>query len=118
MDYIMDWIETQLDDEAIFPQRLGNFSFTFWLTNDHDHVRFGFLITQGAAFPPNFHDVVKTVLKRLFGVYAHIYHSHFHMIVKLKEEVHLNICFKHFVLFTLVILAGTQVFFPQEDSIL
>ncbi|AQK54732.1 MOB kinase activator-like 2A [Zea mays] len=78
MDYIMDWIETQLDDEAIFPQRLG------------------------AAFPPNFHDVVKTVLKRLFGVYAHIYHSHFHMIVKLKEEVHLNICFKHFVLFTLV----------------
>ncbi|XP_008679030.1 MOB kinase activator-like 1A [Zea mays] len=77
MDYIMDWIETQLDDEAIFPQRLG------------------------AAFPPNFHDVVKTVLKRLFGVYAHIYHSHFHMIVKLKEEVHLNICFKHFVLFTL-----------------
>lgn len=38
MDYIMDWIETQLDDEAIFPQRLGNFSFTFWLTNDHESM--------------------------------------------------------------------------------
>jgi hypothetical protein len=26
VDYLMDWIEIQLDDEAIFPQQLGNFS--------------------------------------------------------------------------------------------
>jgi MOB kinase activator 1 len=58
----------------------------------------------GAPFPPNFRDVVKTIFKRLFRVYAHIYHSHFQMIVKLKEEAHLNTCFKHFTLFTLVIL--------------
>ena len=25
VDYLMDWIEIQLDDEAIFPQQLGNF---------------------------------------------------------------------------------------------
>ncbi|KAG0550751.1 hypothetical protein BDA96_01G364800 [Sorghum bicolor] len=73
----MDWIEIQLDDEAIFPQQLG------------------------APFPPNFLDVVKTIFKRLFRVYAHIYHSHFQMIVKLKEEAHLNTCFKHFVFFAL-----------------
>jgi hypothetical protein len=24
VDYLMDWIEIQLDDEAIFPQQLGN----------------------------------------------------------------------------------------------
>lgn len=56
----------------------------------------------GASFPPNFPDVVKTIFKRLFRVYAHIYHSHFQKIVNLKEEAHLNTCFKHFVLFTWV----------------
>ena len=24
VEYLMDWIEAQLDDESIFPQRLGN----------------------------------------------------------------------------------------------
>uniref|UniRef100_M1CUZ1 Mob1 n=1 Tax=Solanum tuberosum TaxID=4113 RepID=M1CUZ1_SOLTU len=76
VEYLMDWIETQLDDESLFPQRLG------------------------APFPPNFKDVVKTIFKRLFRVYAHIYHSHFQKIVSLKEEAHLNTCFKHFILFT------------------
>lgn len=27
VDYLMDWIETQLDDESIFPQKLGMLSF-------------------------------------------------------------------------------------------
>lgn len=27
VEYLMDWIETQLDDESIFPQRLGNLWF-------------------------------------------------------------------------------------------
>ncbi|KAL6547717.1 MOB kinase activator 1A [Orobanche hederae] len=76
VEYLMDWIETQLDDESIFPQKLG------------------------APFPSNFREVVKTIFKRLFRVYAHIYHSHFQKIVSLKEEAHLNTCFKHFILFT------------------
>ncbi|KAG5596072.1 hypothetical protein H5410_037304 [Solanum commersonii] len=76
VDYLMGWIETQLDDESIFPQNLG------------------------APFPSNFQDVVKTIFKRLFRVYAHIYHSHFQKIISLKEEAHMNTCFKHFVLFT------------------
>lgn len=54
----------------------------------------------GTPFPTNFKDVVKTIFKRLFRVYAHIYHSHFQKIVSLKEEAHLNTCFKHFILFT------------------
>uniref|UniRef100_A0A0E0H2K7 MOB kinase activator-like 1A n=2 Tax=Oryza TaxID=4527 RepID=A0A0E0H2K7_ORYNI len=76
VEYLMDWIEGQLDDESIFPQKLGT------------------------PFPPNFKEVVKTIFKRLFRVYAHIYHSHFQKIVSLKEEAHLNTCFKHFILFT------------------
>ncbi|KAI9074144.1 hypothetical protein K1719_043915 [Acacia pycnantha] len=76
VEYLKNWIECQLDDESIFPQKIG------------------------APFPPNFIDVVKTIFKRLFRVYAHAYHSHFQKIVSLKEEAHLNACFKHFVLFT------------------
>ncbi|KAL2458802.1 MOB kinase activator-like 1B [Forsythia ovata] len=72
VEYLMDWIEAH---ESIFPQKLG------------------------VPFPPNFQDVVKTISKRLFCVYAHIYHSHFQKIVNLNEEAHLNTCFKHFVLF-------------------
>ncbi|RCV44378.1 hypothetical protein SETIT_9G368700v2 [Setaria italica] len=54
----------------------------------------------GAPFPPNFRDIVKTILKRLFRVYAHIYHSHFQMIMNLEEVKHLNTYFKHFTFFT------------------
>lgn len=57
--------------------------------------------SAGAPFPRNFEeDVVKVIFKRLFRVYAHIYHSHFQKIVSLKEEAHLNTCFKHFIYFT------------------
>ena len=47
-------------------------------------------------------EVTKTIYKRLFRVYAHIYHSHFKQICMLDEEAHLNTCFKHFIFFTLV----------------
>ncbi|PKU78001.1 MOB kinase activator-like 1 [Dendrobium catenatum] len=76
MEYLMDWIEAQLDDESIFPQRIGS------------------------PFPPNFQEIIKTIFKRLFRVYAHIYHSHFQKIIFLKEEAHLNTSFKHFTFFT------------------
>lgn len=108
VEFLMDWIEAQLDDESIFPQKLGilcisgsnrisNFFFYFSVA-----LYFLFFTLSGTPFPPNFRDVVKTIFKRLFRVYAHIYHSHFQMIVSLKEEAHLNTCFKHFILFTCV----------------
>ncbi len=65
----------------------------------------------GAPFPLNFRDVVRTIFKRLFRVYAHIYHSHFQKIVSLKEEAHLNTCFKHFILFTHVPTCPSSFFF-------
>jgi len=43
----------QLDNPALFPQRYG------------------------APFPQQFEPTVRNMLKRLFRVYAHIYHSHF-----------------------------------------
>uniref|UniRef100_A0A0D3EDT1 Mob1/phocein family protein n=1 Tax=Brassica oleracea var. oleracea TaxID=109376 RepID=A0A0D3EDT1_BRAOL len=74
--YLMNWIATQIDNGTIFPQ------------------------TPEATFPANFKDFVKVILKRLFRVYAHIYHCHFQKVVNLKEEAHLNTCFEHLVLFT------------------
>lgn len=125
VEYLMDWIEGQLDDESIFPQKLGNhcLSQTFdvgmvmctleivqalliYLSNfdtTHD-TDMGLIPLPGTPFPPNFKEVVKTIFKRLFRVYAHIYHSSFQKIVSLKEEAHLNTCFKHFILFTTVSL--------------
>lgn len=50
-------------------------------------------------FPKNFFSIAKTILKRLFRVYAHIYHQHFSEVVQLGEEAHLNTSFKHFIFF-------------------
>lgn len=46
--------------------------------------------------------VAKTILKRLFRVYAHIYHQHFDSVMQLQEEAHLNTSFKHFIFFVQV----------------
>jgi MOB kinase activator 1 len=75
VDSLMSWVQSQLDDEAIFPSKIG------------------------VPFPRSFQNTVKTIFKRLFRVYAHIYHSHFPKIVSLGEEAHLNTAFKHFVYF-------------------
>ena len=45
------------------------------------------LTNSGTSFPRNFITIAKTILKRLFRVYAHIYHAHFDDIISLKEEV-------------------------------
>lgn len=75
IDYLMTWVQDQLDDEALFPSKIG------------------------VPFPRNFLSIAKTILKRLFRVYAHIYHQHFQHVVSLGEEAHLNTSFKHFIYF-------------------
>jgi hypothetical protein len=68
----------QIDDETVFPQQFG------------------------LPFPTHFHEVVRTICKRLFRVYAHMYHSHFKQVQALGEDAHLNTCFKHFIFFSKV----------------
>ncbi|CAL9231010.1 unnamed protein product [Arabidopsis halleri] len=75
VECLMNWIETQIDNEIIFPKN------------------------PGEPFPSNFEDFVKRILRKVFRVYAHIYYSHFIKIVTLNEHAHLNTCFKHFLLF-------------------
>jgi len=54
-----------------------------------------------AAFPRNFKDIVKTVFKRLFRVFAIIYASRFQQMEALGAVAHLNTSFKHFIFFCL-----------------
>ena len=41
---------------------------------------------SGVSFPRNFRDTVKTIVRRLFRVYAHIYSNHFDQICALGIE--------------------------------
>lgn len=82
IELLMTWVESQFNNEALFPCQLGTFSFI-----------------KGVPFPKNFLSMIKTIFKRLFRVYAHIYHTHFQVILALGLEYHLNTCFKHFIFF-------------------
>jgi len=73
VELLMNWVQDQLDDERLFPTQ------------------------PGAPFPPDFFARVQTIFRRLFRVYAHVYHSHFESVVAVGAEPHLNTCFKHFM---------------------
>lgn len=75
IDYLMNWVQSQIESDSIFPSAIG------------------------VPFSKNFLSIAKTILKRLFRVYAHIYYEHFHQVIQLQEEAHLNTSFKHFIYF-------------------
>jgi len=75
IDNLMNWVQALLDDENVFPSKIG------------------------VPFPRNFRDTVKTICRRLFRVYAHLYSNHFEQICALGIEAHLNTSYRHFFLF-------------------
>ena len=79
VNYLMEWVDSQI--ETVFPK------------------------TPGEPFGDDFMSAAKTIFKRLFRVYAHMYHSHFRVFTALGCEAHLNICFKRFAFFVIE-LAG------------
>lgn len=114
IDYLMTWVQDQLDDETLFPSKIGrqaavekvfslSQSCSFCCCADfYAPFTVVFLFAVGVPFPKNFLTIAKTILKRLFRVYAHIYHQHFSEVVQLGEEAHLNTSFKHFIFFVQV----------------
>lgn len=76
IDCLLAWAQRYIDDEALFPTQTG------------------------ISFSNNSLPVFKTMLKRLFRVYAHIYCHHFNLVTELGLQPHLNTSLKHFVLFT------------------
>ncbi|KAJ1566318.1 Mitotic exit network component [Cladochytrium tenue] len=75
IELLMSWINAQLDDPTLFPT------------------------VAGQPFPLSFTASARGILRRLFRVYAHIYHSHFARARELGVDAHLNTSFRHFVLF-------------------
>ncbi|MDP2434253.1 MAG: Mob1/phocein family protein [archaeon] len=75
VDLLMEWVQQKLDEPTIFPPSIDD------------------------PFPPGFKMHIKDIFRRLFRVYAHIYHHHHERIISLGEEAHLNTCFKHFYFF-------------------
>ena len=76
----MNWTQSILDDEAVFPNTIGTSSpvcpcFTAQLMKG-----------VGVSFPRTFKDTVRTIVRRLFRVYAHIYTNHFDQICALGIE--------------------------------
>jgi MOB kinase activator 1 len=80
VDTLMNWAQNILDDEAIFPNKIGSSPFSF---PPHPSSSVYLL---GVPFPRNFRDTVRTIIRRLFRVYAHIYSNHFEHICALGIE--------------------------------
>eukprot|EP01129_Flabellula_baltica_P004953 TRINITY_DN1761_c0_g1_i1.p1 TRINITY_DN1761_c0_g1~~TRINITY_DN1761_c0_g1_i1.p1 ORF type:complete len:208 (-),score=35.70 TRINITY_DN1761_c0_g1_i1:17-640(-) len=71
VDQFVNWVQEYIDDEEFFP-------------SDGDYKK-------------NFRQVIEQIFKRLFHIYAHIYHSHLNEIQDLGVDAHLNTSFKHFI---------------------
>jgi MOB kinase activator 1 len=75
VDFVLYWVEDHLENEQIFP------------------------ISEDIPFPSDFMSYIKDIYKRLFRIFAIVYHSHFPIYEKLGAVAHLNTCFKHFMYF-------------------
>lgn len=75
IEHLLSWAQSNMDNEAIFPSRIG------------------------APFPKTFQATLKQIFKRLYRVYAHIYCHHYPVVLQLGLEPHLNTSFKHYCLF-------------------
>ena len=71
----MEWIESQINNEAIFP------------------------VTTDVPFPKTFGAVCKKILTRLYRVFVHVYVHHFDRLMQIGAEPHVNTCYKHFYYF-------------------
>ncbi|KAG6590885.1 Kinase A-anchor protein [Phytophthora cinnamomi] len=85
---LLGWVEGQLDDPQLFPEVYSS-------TGDGSSSS----SSSSAECNPKFMRAARNILKRLFRVYAHMYHNHLQNYVALHAESHLNFCFKRFVLF-------------------
>lgn len=95
IEHLMAWVQSNIDNEAIFPCRIG------------------------VHFPKNFQSTVRQLIKRLFRVYAHIYCHHYPVIVALGLDPHMNTSFKHYVLFIkeFNLESGRDFYGPLSDMV-
>ncbi|KAJ1918060.1 Maintenance of ploidy protein mob2 [Mycoemilia scoparia] len=75
IDYVLSQVQTMLDDERAFPTK------------------------SRSEFPRDFGITLRVIYRQLFRVLAHIYWSHYEVLVNLRCEGHLNSLFAHFISF-------------------
>lgn len=63
----MEWVETIINDESIFPVQVGT------------------------PFPKNFRSTCKKLLSRLYRVFVHVYVHHFDRIVDLQAVMNFDV---------------------------
>lgn len=76
IDHMMSYIQKSVTDESLFPTKFGQ------------------------EFPSTFLETVRKINRYLFHVLAHIYHSHYALMVTLGLHGHLNTLFTHFMVFS------------------
>lgn len=79
VDYVMSWVDSQINNEQIFPP------------------------SDDVPFPAQFLKYVRNIFKRLFRVFAIIYSKQelFGIYESIEAAPHLNTSFKHFMFFVL-----------------
>ena len=94
IDHLMEWIQNQIFDEAIFPR------------------------DTSVEFPKNFQKTCKKILARMYRVFVHVYIHHFDKITALNAEAHGNALFKHFYYFVNEFnLVDAKEFAPLQELI-
>jgi len=93
-EHLLTWVDAQLADESFLP------------------------VQPGVPFPPNFLKGMRVIYKRLFRIYAHVFHSHFKEMMEDEADAHLNHSFKHFVYFVKEFdLIDTEEMEPLKDLV-
>lgn len=92
IEHLMAWVQSNIDNESMFPSRIGAFDQSL----GSKWCWFGI---PGVPFPKTFPALIRQIVKRLYRIYAHIYCHHYPVVVQLGLEPHLNTSFKHYVLF-------------------
>lgn len=85
--YLINWITKQMQNPLVFPEAE---------LQEERH-----LTMPGGGDNSQFIRCAKIMLKRMFRVYAHIYHSHLDHFISLRTESQLNLRFKRFIHFVL-----------------
>ncbi len=119
---LMEWIASQLEDEKVFPSKVRACVRVARFALAHTCKQ------MDNPFPKNFQMIVKSVFRRLFRVFAHVYHHHVehvqaldvtvtalnwgrpylraakgscHSLTWFALQVQLNTSFQHFMFFVL-----------------
>ncbi len=89
---LMDWVESQINNENLFPVKVGEMRTTNSKTATpqtlqqcclpHKQMR-AFVVLPGVPFPRNYLSSVKKILTRLHRVFVHVYIHHFDKLVGL-----------------------------------